>query len=201
MPKTAIKIGLKDHGRRMSLEDFDLAEVQEGYIYELGRGVIVVSDVPKRRHLVQVGSARSQFETYKIIHPGRIDTIAGSGECKLLIPPYESERHPDVAVYLLAPTDDENLWATWIPDLAIEVVSPGSEQRDYEEKPQEYLRFGVREYWILDADKEEMLVHTRSGNKWEKRVIRSGEMYRPRWLPGFEFDCGLVFAAASKVGE
>lgn len=38
MLKAAIKVGPADHGRQMSLADFDHAEVQEGYFYELGRG-------------------------------------------------------------------------------------------------------------------------------------------------------------------
>src|SRR5262249_10227848 len=96
MSKTAIKIGPQDHGRRMSLDDFDLAEVQEGYLYELSRGVITVSDVPGRRHLVQLRETRRQFDAFDISHPGVIDTIAGGGECKLLIPPFDSERHPDL---------------------------------------------------------------------------------------------------------
>jgi Uma2 family endonuclease len=44
-------------------------------------------------------------------------------------------------------------------------VSPGSEVRDYEEKPEEYLAFGVREYWIFDADKETILVLVRKGKR------------------------------------
>ena len=31
MPKAMTKVGPKDHGRRMSLEEFELAEVQAGY--------------------------------------------------------------------------------------------------------------------------------------------------------------------------
>ena len=46
MSTQTIKIGPADHGRRMSLADFEHAEVQEGLLYELGRGVIIVSDVP-----------------------------------------------------------------------------------------------------------------------------------------------------------
>ncbi len=45
--KTIVRIGPADHGPRMSLADFDHAEVQGGYIYELGRGTIIASDVPK----------------------------------------------------------------------------------------------------------------------------------------------------------
>jgi Uma2 family endonuclease len=36
------------------------------------------------------------------------------------------------------------------PDLALEVVSPGSEARDRELKFTEYESFGIREYWIVD---------------------------------------------------
>src|SRR5438477_3578489 len=81
MLKAAIKVGPADHGRKMSLADFDHAEVQEGYLYELGRGVIVVSDVPKKRHLYQVNEIRDQFTAYKFGHAGRIQIIASGSEC------------------------------------------------------------------------------------------------------------------------
>jgi hypothetical protein len=66
MLKAAIKVGPADHGRPMSLADFDHAEVHEGYRYELGRGVIVVSAVPKRRHLFQVLEIRKTLTTYQV---------------------------------------------------------------------------------------------------------------------------------------
>src|SRR5713101_6223847 len=88
MLKAAIKVGPADHGRHMSLADFDHAEVQEGYLYELGRGVIVVSDVPKKRHLFQVQSIRDQLFAYKLSNPGRIEVIASGSECKVLVAGY-----------------------------------------------------------------------------------------------------------------
>jgi len=192
--KTLIKIGPDDHGRRMSLADFDHAEVQEGYNYELGRGFIIVSDVPKRRHLVQVTSIRKQLTGYDLAHPGKIDTIAGSGECKLLIHAFESERHPDVSVYLVPPSTEVDLWAVWIPDLVVEVISPSSEERDYQDKREEYLSFGVREYWIVDAGLREILVLRRSGAVWSERRVRPPKLLRTRLLPGFALDTAAVFA-------
>jgi hypothetical protein len=50
MSKTVNKIGPADNGRRMSLAEFEQAEGQEGYVYELSRGIITVSDVPTRMH-------------------------------------------------------------------------------------------------------------------------------------------------------
>jgi Uma2 family endonuclease len=202
MLKAAIKVGPKDHGRRMSLVEFDHAEVQEGYRYELGRGVIVVSDVPKKRHLLQLESIRDQFSSYKLAHPGRIQVIAAGSDCKIMVAAYESERHPDLAVYMTPPPEeDEDFWYIWIPEIVIEVVSLGSKLRDYKEKREEYLAFGVREYWIFDAAKREMLVLKRVGGRWRERSVRPPEIYRTRLLPGLRFSCGQVFQAAGAAGS
>jgi Uma2 family endonuclease len=202
MLKAAIKVGPADHGRPMSLADFDHAEVQEGYVYELGRGVIVVSDVPKKRHLYQVESTRDQIVAYKLTHPGRIQIVAGGSDCKILVAGYESERHPDLAVYKTPPPEDgEDFWSTWIPELVIEVVSLGSELRDYQEKREEYLAFGVHEYWIIDAEKQEMLVLQRVGGRWRERIVRPPEVYQTRILPGLQFSCEQVFQAAKAAQD
>ncbi len=199
MPKTKSKVGPRDAGRRMSLEDFDTAEGQEGYIYELSKGVIIVSDVPGPRHLAQLNAIRRQLAAYDFAHPGAIHTIAGGGECKMLLGEEESERHPDISVYK-SPPPEENVWATWIPDLVIEIVSPDFEQRDYVDKRQDYLSFGVREYGIVDFAREEVLVLRRRGGRWTERVLRPPERYTTKTLPGFEFDCAAVFVAARAAG-
>jgi Uma2 family endonuclease len=186
----------------MSLADFDHAEVQEGFLYELGRGVIVVSDVPKKRHLYQVQAIHDQLSAYKLSHPGRIHFITTGSECKILVTGYESERHPDLAVYKTPPPEaEEDLWSIWFPEVVIEVVSLGSELRDYVEKREEYLAFGVHEYWIVDADKEEVLVLRRVGGRWRERVVKPPEIYRPAVLRGFELNCQLIFDAAKAAGN
>jgi Uma2 family endonuclease len=201
MAQGVIKVGPADNGRRMTLEDFEQAEIQEGFLYELGRGRVVVSDVPNRRHLAQVDQIRQQLSVYRASHPKRIHAVAAGSECKILIPGLESERHPDLAIYRSPPDDDEHLWTTWIPDIVIEVVSPGSEHRDYFEKREEYLVFAVREYWIVDADKEEVMVLRRMGGRWRERIVRAPEGCETRLLPGFSLDCSAVFQVAHEVGR
>ncbi|HET6248086.1 MAG TPA: Uma2 family endonuclease [Tepidisphaeraceae bacterium] len=201
MSRAIVQIGPGDAGKRMRLEDFDHAEGQEGHLYELSRGVITVMDVPDRKHLAQLNAARRQFSAFDLSHPGSIHTIAGGGECKILLSSEESERHPDLAIYLKESTaaDDEEFWATWVPEIAVEIVSRGSRQRDYVEKREEYLKFGVREYWIIDAESEEMLVLRRSGSRWIERVIGADQTYRTKLLAGFDFEMGPVFDAARKA--
>ena len=78
----------------------------------------------------------------------------------------------------------------------IEVVSPSSRQRDYDEKPEEYLRFGVKEYWIVDADKRTMIVMRRSRGRWVETTVRPPAIYRTKLLPGLEFSIEAVFKTA-----
>ena len=195
MIPTAIKITRADAGRRLSLDEYEAAEFDAETLFELGRGTVVVSDVPDPKHLAQVLASKRQFFRYDDAHPGRIHTIAGGNECRLLLADLQSERHPDLAIYKDAPPK-EDIWSTWIPDIVIEVVSPGSEVRDYVEKREEYLQFGVREYWIVDADKEEVLVLRRSRGKWKEEVVKESGVITTRLLPGFEFKCAKVFSAA-----
>jgi Uma2 family endonuclease len=187
----------------MSLAEFRTAEAEPGHRYELSRGVINVTNVPNRRHFAMVNAARQQFSAFEAANPGVIHAIAAGSDCKVILLDLESERHPDWAIYKTPmPSDiaeDENLWEIWIPDLVVEVVSPGSGQRDYVEKPEEYLRFGIPEYWVIDEERQSMLVHRRSGGRYVPRVVPAGEVYRPLLLKGMEFDVAKVFEAARRT--
>ncbi len=199
MGETAILIGPGDVGRRMSLDEFDRAETVNGQVYELSRGVVTVVDVPGKPHADQVFAAHRQFHVYSASNPQHLYRVFGGSDCKTLDAGVESERHPDAAIYKTPPVDEENLWQTWIPDLVVEVVSRSSIQRDYVEKREEYLRIGVREYWIINRERGEageMLVLRRVAARWVEQIVRPRELYRPALLPGFEFNLEMVFAAA-----
>jgi Uma2 family endonuclease len=201
MGKTVITIGPADHGRPMSLADFEHAKVREGYLYELSRGFITVSDIPNRRHLLVLNAVRDWLYAYDVAQPQAKLWILGSSECKLLIPAFESERHPDLSVYLTPPPpiDDATLWRHWFPEFVVEAVAPCSRHRDYEEKPDEYLRLGVKEYWIVDGPGRVMVAMRRVHDRWVETLIHPSETYQTRLLPGLEFSCEDVFCAAGLI--
>jgi Uma2 family endonuclease len=202
MSKTATMIGPGDNGRRMTLDEFEFAEGREGYVYELSRGVVTVVDVPRPSHFAQIDAIRNQFAQYRQAQPERIFGIAGGTDCKILLADLESERHPDLAVYKTAPPGQgDEVWSVWIPELVIEIVSPGSEHRDYEQKPEEYFRFGIKEYWIVDSQRRQMLVLRRQRGKWSEYVVSPGEICTTRLFPGLRFDVAAVFKAAAAAGE
>lgn len=184
------------------MKDFDRVETQEGFLYELGRGVVTVVDVPNPRHFAQVMAIRRALMRYDMMHPSVIHGLAAGSECKIPVDSTQSERHPDLAVYLtpLPSMPGSLVWAAWVPEIVIEVVSPGSEARDYQEKPAEYFAFGVTEYWIADASTEVLTVMTRSEDGWAERRLGAGAVYETRLLPGFTLNVADVFAAARLAG-
>jgi Uma2 family endonuclease len=66
----------------------------------------------------------------------------------------------------------------------------------YNQKPEEYLRLGVKEYWIVDADERAMIVMRQSRGRWIEKSVRPPAGYRTRLLPGLVFSCSAVFNAA-----
>jgi Uma2 family endonuclease len=198
--KSKTKIGPRHHGRKMSLRRFEFVEVENGHLYELARGYIVMSEVANYPHAFRTAFIRRRLDRYHDENPESVHLILGTMECKLLIPEWESERHPDIAVYLTAPKGpkDRTIWRTWIPDLVIEVVSEGSRDRDYTEKRDEYLTLGVKEYWIVDAKLEQVLTLKRGRSKWTETTLGPKDVCETKLLPGFKLPCQAIFDAAAE---
>jgi len=203
MLKEKTKIGPRMHGRKMSLKEFEFAKVSATHLFELARGYIVVSEVPNFYHMRCVGLIRRHLDHYSFSHPDRIFEICGSMECKLVVSDWESERHPDLSVYLHAPKGPKNrtMWRTWIPELTIEVVSEGSRDRDYTEKRDEYWTLGVKEYWIVDAKLDQVLVLTRGRSQWTEKTLGPADHCETKLLPGFKLPCKAIFDAAGGEEE
>lgn len=192
----SVRVGPEDHGRRMSLDKFDRAIGREGYLYELSKGVIEVVNVPHPSHGKQIQAIRNQLVVFQELNPGLIELVAGGSDAKILLDSEQSERHPDISIYLTPAPDTRDVWSLWVPAIVVEVVSPSSTRRDYEEKPDEYLAFGVDEYWIVDAARRQMTALLRWRGKWKPKVLRPTQKYTTRHLPAFSLDLKRVFAAA-----
>jgi Uma2 family endonuclease len=178
------RIGPADHGRKMSLKEFIKADFEEGWLYELARGVIDVTEVPGTEHGRCVWRTARLFIFYDQAHPGIVQYQAGGMECRLRLPGMQSDRHPDQTIYLDPQPAGKKPWTRWVPHIVVEIISEGSEHRDYVEKREEYLRVGVREYWILDPFKKQLLVLRRDGDVWNETVVKAGRTYRTPLLPG-----------------
>jgi Uma2 family endonuclease len=83
-------------------------------------------------------------------------------------------------------------------DLALEIVSPGSEarQRDYEHKRTDYARAGISEYWIVDPqDNQVTVLVLQNGIYTEHGVFKTGDTAAGLLLPGVRVDVAAMLNA------
>jgi Uma2 family endonuclease len=71
------------------------------------------------------------------------------------------------------------------PNLAIEIVSTESVERDYKKKRKLYQKAGVSEYWIIDPDLRTVLLLRLDGGKRYREVRPKNRMLHSRVIPGF----------------
>ena len=182
MSTLATRISPADHGRAMTLDEFRDAEVEEGYRYELARGVLEVTHVPGDPHNEVVCNIYRAIARYDQAHPRSIRRYGGASEFRLWLPGMVSGRNPDVAVVLRNTPKDYRGHRP--PVLAFEVVSKRGEARDYQVKREEYLAFGLREYWIVDPLARRVTVLIRDGDAWIERVFQGEQTAEGLVLPG-----------------
>jgi len=184
MSTTRIRIGPADIGRRMTLEEFHEADEQPGYLYELARGVLEVTNIPGDFHSQIVDNIHEQLSEYRRQHPRLIRRIGHGSDIRYIIPELESDRHPDLAIVFRDTPRDANRRQRAL--LTVEVVSPGNRarKRDYEANREEYLALGLAEYWIADPRLLRITVLIRLGEAWAERVFGGEGLIGSDRLPG-----------------
>jgi Uma2 family endonuclease len=82
------------------------------------------------------------------------------------------------------------------PDLVVEVLSPGTEERDRHYKRTLYERYGVREYWIVDPDAHTLERYVLSAERYgtPERYLET-EGFASPLFPGLQIALAEVFAA------
>jgi Uma2 family endonuclease len=190
--------GAESNGILMTPEEFDAADFDELWDYELINGVLIVSPIPLEEEVdpnEELGHLLWYYQTY---HP------QGAALNKTLPERYIRLRNSRRKA-------DRIIWAglgrhphrNEMPTIAVEFVSRRKRDRklDYETKRVEYRRVKIKEYWIIDRFEETMTVYSFAQGKERVRVIRKGQVFRSELLPGFEFPLAQVLALAKGWGE
>jgi Uma2 family endonuclease len=181
------------HGVRMTADEFfDLPD--DGYRYELVQGVVVMSPSPKPRHQAVAMEITAQLNVYLRKNPvGQLlahpDVHLGRDAAGK-----DFVYRPDI---LFIPAARWNIASNRLvgpPELAVEVVSRGSRRYDSETKKEDYERFGVREYWLVDPERNAMSFYRRNDEGRFVEASIDGDLFRSEAVPGFALDLRLVRA-------
>ena len=84
-----------------------------------------------------------------------------------------------------------------VPELVIEIASPGTRRRDETLKRRLYERSGVTEYWVVDPDVDVVRAYRLSGEGFGRPVelsAEAGDVLTTALLPGLEIPLARVFA-------
>lgn len=111
-------------------------------------------------------------------------------------------REPDLLA-LLDATDGrygDDFWTG--ADLVVEIISPSNAEHDLVTKRAEYAEATIPEYWVVDADAEEVLVLTLDGVAFREhgRFARGSTVTSPL-LPGLAVAVDEVFGAGRPVSQ
>ncbi len=155
----------------ISIYDLD-ATPDDGNIYELFEGELSEAKAPSLKHQelitnfsIILGSSLWSNPIGQIwVTPGVIFDEYNSAIPDLIL--VAKDRIPQIA---------SGIHIVGAPDLAIEIMSPGSEnvRRDQIVKRQTYARFGVKEYWIVEP-----LVEVIEVSRLQNNVLASVGTFR-----------------------
>lgn len=160
--------------------------------YELIEGVVVMSPSPFANH-------------NEIAHEidYQLGAFARSGGAVRVFPETDIRLsntkvyRPDLAVYRSERLRGKVLRLETPPDLVIEILSPGSKPLDLITKRDDYDRFGVAEYWVLDPADASVRCWRRRGTRMTEAPIE-GSVVPCEALPGFALDLGPIRSIAQQ---
>lgn len=81
------------------------------------------------------------------------------------------------------------------PDLIVEILSPGTRDRDLGDKRRLYARFGAPYYWVVDPDTQTVQPYTlHEGDYAEEPPLHAGQPLSCPLFPGITIDVAATFA-------
>jgi Uma2 family endonuclease len=165
---------------------------------ELFRGRIFKLSAPNTRHQVIAGDI---FVAVK--------NFLGKQKCQAFIAPFDvrlpvKNRKKDNEVTtvvqpdLCVVCDDSKIDARGCcgaPDLVIEILSPGNTKKEVKLKYELYEEAGVKEYWIIYPEEQNVVVFTlNENNKYSPAVFYAGnDALKTQCIPGFTIELNDIF--------
>jgi Uma2 family endonuclease len=166
------------------LDDFDDPLMR----YEIIGGELIVSPAASLDHGDIVLALAIEFR--RIAMAGNLGHVwVAPGDVELSV---HNVVQPDVFFVVQSRMGIAKRFLQGQPDLAIEVVSPGSRVRDYVAKRVLYEAAGVTEYWIVDPMRRAIEVLTLESSRYVS-INHDDGIARSSVVPGVAIDIARLF--------
>ncbi|MCR5475239.1 MAG: Uma2 family endonuclease [Lachnospiraceae bacterium] len=170
--------GIILHGSN-ALKRPDLATINElhllgeGRNYELLDGHIIYNETPSHTHQRIVRSLGKIIDSYIETNDGNCEVFDTGFNVRL-----NEDDYTLVIPDLFVLCDKSKLTEAAVlgaPEWVIEVVSRSTRSYDYKEKMHKYMSAGVKEYWVVDPDKNRVVAFT-EGEPMQISMYGPGEI-------------------------
>jgi Uma2 family endonuclease len=179
--------------RKLTYEDY-LLFPEDGRRHELIDGEHFVTPAPSQKH--QTASINLGYFFVDFLRRNRLGRIFAAPFDVVLT--NQDVVQPDLVFFSKERAEVlKNLKnAQGAPDLAIEILSRGTRERDETRKLRLYERFGVREYWLVDPGPETVRLYRREGGHLvlaQELAAARGDFLETPLLPGLRIPLAEVF--------
>ncbi|OOG73682.1 Uma2 family endonuclease [Algoriphagus sp. A40] len=100
---------------------------------------------------------------------------------------------PDICV-ICDPEKLDDRGCIGAPDLIVEILSPGNSKTELKHKYELYESNGVREYWIIHPENQDILIYTLTNGKYvPSPLLTSGDVVESVAVEGFKLDLEEFF--------
>jgi Uma2 family endonuclease len=184
-------MALHDLPRKLTYDDYVLIP-EDGQRHEILDGEHYVSPAPFMRH--QDVAANLFDELSPFVRKHRLGKIRFAPVDVVLSP--NDIVQPDllfISNERLGIVTAANVQGA--PDLVVEILSEKTRRQDEGLKREIYERYGVREYWMLDPDRDSVHVYRRIGNRLRPvaELSAAGDGLTTPLLPGLEIRLADIF--------
>jgi Uma2 family endonuclease len=81
-----------------------------------------------------------------------------------------------------------------VPDLVVEILSPGNNKKEIKDKFELYESNGISEYWVVFPSEQTLVIYTLQNGKYEPgRMLTVGDIAQSKVVPDFSLDLKEVF--------
>jgi Uma2 family endonuclease len=193
MASVLLRLGPDDHGRQLTFDDFDAADFEPGFRYEIIDGRLYVSTAPNPAEHILENWLFLKLVAYSAHHQAVINYVSYRSRVFVHSRKKDTAPEPDIAAFEDFPLGrpfKEIRWQDMGAVLVAEVLVEGDPEKDLTRNLELYLAVpSVREYWVLDGrdnpDEPTLIQHRRHGKRWVVRSFPYGSTFTTKLLPGF----------------
>ncbi len=169
----------------------DYLKTPEDKRHELINGELLMTPSPVPKH--QRVSRKIEFILEKFVSGNKLGEVFYA-PCDVYLDD-ENVVQPDILfiskdrLYIIG---EKNIQGA--PDLVVEIISENSVYRDMVQKKRLYAKLGVKEYWIVIPEEEEIEVYTLEDNKYQLcRTYNKGNTLESPSLKGLKIELREIF--------